>query len=345
MNNKRIFSNDDARKIILKNNENFDTIDSWSSYQGKGLTKTTEVVKEKITGAFLMTSYVSGTKCSGGMCRDIAPFDVDNPEFIPVAPQNVTTIKWIPIADDCHEEAKALIQMLAKLERPNMTEEDRGELDAIAAKLVFQLWQSVKAAGFNLGEYIIYLVDRFGSAIRPFVSEFLLYHPEAPDGFETVRNLFLPEEIDDQYLLHDDEPEDEYKYNQSDYADPRLVEEVLAWVKSLIPHANSGCTLAALGEVWCSLEYLEEELPQINVGITISQEGGDKYFSEGHYYECRVHGEGITLDYLFKTYSKEFGGDHHIEDYTGSPDSWFERVEAVIASKNFRISASRDHLG
>jgi hypothetical protein len=149
-----------------------------------------------------------------------------------------------------------------------------------------------------------------------------------------------------------------------------VVEDLRSLLLPLRLKTESGNELAGLGEVVRELdswleskdgedEGAEEEdefsEPVINVGIRIGTKFQDEDGSiERTEFEIRVSFEGVVLDQLHYTYTREIGGDWATKDLAnlswdgrvkGDPDMWISEVERLISSGSWYWGVSRDHLG
>jgi hypothetical protein len=148
------------------------------------------------------------------------------------------------------------------------------------------------------------------------------------------------------------------------------VQELRSLLLPLRLKTESGNKLAGLGEVvreldsWLASRECEEEIaededefsePAINVGIRIGTKFQDEDGSiERTELEIRVSFEGIVLDRLHYTYTREIGGDWGTEDLAnlswdgtvnGDPDVWISEAERLMGSGSWYWGVNRDHLG
>ena len=87
-------SKEEARDIVHGRNPNFERVETNSKYMGKGLHKHTKIVHQLDENRYWRTEYTEGTKFSGGMALVWEPFDIEEPHFEEVVPEEIVTIRW-----------------------------------------------------------------------------------------------------------------------------------------------------------------------------------------------------------------------------------------------------------
>ncbi len=142
----------------------------------------------------------------------------------------------------------------------------------------------------------------------------------------------------------------------SDNADDYCV-SLTAIVWKLVPKARTADELFGLAEIIEALARFtcdpEASLIEIDVGVDTGYRVEQNNYEEGLYYSFRVSDDGIRLDKMTTSYSKNIGSDHHSEvlafigrdgDISGDPDEWFQQIKKVLYLDESGITISRDHL-
>ena len=119
--------------------------------------------------------------------------------------------------------------------------------------------------------------------------------------------------------------------------------------------AEAGQDLIAIGEAIQAIELLlEGQLPEVIIRLDIGYRAGDADAAEGFFTGFRVDKHEIILDVTRTTYSSGIGSDWGTERCAvlrprgGFPEEgvhrWTDALEAVLASGNPKLQASRDHV-
>lgn len=139
-------------------------------------------------------------------------------------------------------------------------------------------------------------------------------------------------------------------------ADRMRIARLVRCVRSLVPKADSGQALTAIGESWAALDELYEHgtEPDIIVSLDLGYERGDAGFNEGFYICLEISSEGIVLKELHRSYSRDAGSDHfsvpHAHflpdgtfDEQGFED-WMDAFDRTLRTDDAKLQSTRDHI-
>jgi hypothetical protein len=111
--------------------------------------------------------------------------------------------------------------------------------------------------------------------------------------------------------------------------DPKLLNEVIACLRSLIPMAASGPSLTAIGRAIEAVESFERgRRGNLNVDIGCAVRGGDAEFREEEFAFIEVRDASIDLSVLHSTYEERVGSDHPSNSFAFPAE--FERWREVF---------------
>jgi hypothetical protein len=98
--------------------------------------------------------------------------------------------------------------------------------------------------------------------------------------------------------------------------DPKILDQVIACLRSLIPMAESGSSLAAIKRAIEAIESFERgRRADLNVDIGCGFRAGDAEFEEGEFAFIEIREASIGLSTLHTTYEKQVGSDHSSETF------------------------------
>jgi len=141
--------------------------------------------------------------------------------------------------------------------------------------------------------------------------------------------------------------------------DVQALNKLVQFIRSLKSLISSGEGLMGLGAAIMAIEEALEEggLPDENwpigtIDVSIGFEQGDRDFREGHHYSIDMSQEGITLDYLYRCYTSDYGSDHRsdtmaelssassFDDF--AVEQWLRKAKELLQFENVRVNASVD---
>ena len=137
--------------------------------------------------------------------------------------------------------------------------------------------------------------------------------------------------------------------------DQDLLHHLAYALRRFTAFAEAGQDLIAIGEAIQAVELLlEGQLPEVIIGLDIGYRAGDAETAEGFFTGFRIDQHEIVLDVTRTTYSGDIGSDWGTERYAvlrprgGFPEDgvqrWTDALEAVLASGEPKLQASRDHV-
>jgi hypothetical protein len=137
--------------------------------------------------------------------------------------------------------------------------------------------------------------------------------------------------------------------------DQDLLHHLAYALRSFTDFAETGQDLIAIGEAVQAIELLlEGQLPEVIIGLDIGYRAGDANAAEGFFSGFRIDQHEIILDVTRTTYSSDIGSDWETERYAvlrprgrfpeDGVHRWTDELEAVLASGNPKLQASRDHV-
>jgi len=139
----------------------------------------------------------------------------------------------------------------------------------------------------------------------------------------------------------------------------QLLLRIRGIIGDLGPLAESGDAMMALGEVWNAIDAILDGQPievsvLLTVGFRRSDPEDEEGFEEGLFMCLRVDGDGLILDELNTTYSKEVGSDHFTVSYghqsvfstldVADVCNWLSKLMSVRECDDVKLAAHRDHL-
>jgi hypothetical protein len=132
------------------------------------------------------------------------------------------------------------------------------------------------------------------------------------------------------------------------------LERLVEAVRSLAPLSQCGNDLIAVGEACCAIEkILENQIIDVDVGLTVGFRNGDSDFSEGIFAGIRINANEIVLDELNTTYSSESGSDQFTRVYASLKpgggleeseiEDWINKLEELQRCIDAKLGVQRDH--
>ena len=130
-------------------------------------------------------------------------------------------------------------------------------------------------------------------------------------------------------------------------------------IGDLGPLAESGDAMIALGEVWNAIDaILDDQSIEVSVLLTVGFRRSDpddqEGFEEGLFMCLRVDGDGLVLDELNTTYSKDVGSGRFTVCYGHQSVSstldlidvhnWLSKLKSVRGYDDAKLAAYRDHV-
>ena len=125
--------------------------------------------------------------------------------------------------------------------------------------------------------------------------------------------------------------------------DPKLLNQVIACLRSLIPLADSGSSLAAIGRAIEAIEAFERgRRGNFNADIGCGFRAGDAEFQEGEFAFIEIREESIGLSTLHTTYEKLVGSDNSSDDFAfpGNFEEWREIFDRIRDDEQAKLSVS-----
>jgi hypothetical protein len=120
-----------------------------------------------------------------------------------------------------------------------------------------------------------------------------------------------------------------------------LLMEVIACLRSLVPMAESGSHVIALGRAIEAVETLDRgKRAEVSGSIGCGFRAGDEEFEEGEYAFIEIHGESIGLSILKTTFERRVGSDHSSEKipFPGGFEGWREVFERIRDNERAELS-------
>jgi hypothetical protein len=125
--------------------------------------------------------------------------------------------------------------------------------------------------------------------------------------------------------------------------DPELLDQVIVCLRSLIPMADNGSGVTAIGRAIDAVESFESgKRTELNLDIGCGFRAGDAGFEEGKFAFIEIREEGIRLSTLHTTYEKQVGSDHSSEDFSfpGEFERWHEIFETIRNDEQAKLSVN-----
>jgi hypothetical protein len=125
--------------------------------------------------------------------------------------------------------------------------------------------------------------------------------------------------------------------------DPKLLKRVILCLRSLIPLADSGSLLSAIGQAIEAVEMFEKgRRADVNVDIGCGLRTGDAEFEEGTFACIEIRQASIGLSILHTTYEKCVGSDHESEEFEfpNGFDEWYIKFKRIRDNEQAKLTVN-----
>jgi hypothetical protein len=125
--------------------------------------------------------------------------------------------------------------------------------------------------------------------------------------------------------------------------DPKLLNQVIACLRSLIPMADSGSSLTTIGRAIDAVESFEKgRRGHLNVDIGCAVRAGDADFQEEEFAFIEIRDASIGLSTLHTTYQEQVGSDHSLDNlpFPAEFEKWREVFERIRREEKAKLTVN-----